>query len=353
MKIGILTHHYVKNYGAFLQMKAMYETLKRLYPEAQILIVNYINKKHWRKNMIHVLHYRRKIDTPAIYMKKIKQLSVFSKYEKSLPRTKKVKSAEDIKKLRLNLLVLGSDEIWNLLGSGYHPLKFGTGLESQKTIAYAPSVGAVTDETELPEEIIPGLKGIGKLSGRDEETVRFVKRTVGRNAVKMLDPTFLYNFDVDIEKENVQPKQYRYILIYDCKLTDSMINKLREYADEKGYKIIGAGDYKKFYDEVGINLTPYEWVSLFSNAEQVVTGTFHGTVFSIKYEKPLLCYPTEKNRINKISSLLNDMGLQDRLLKVGSEDEFTEMLSQKTNYSFAREYIEQKKQEADKYLLGE
>ena len=47
------------------------------------------------------------------------------------------------------------------------------------------------------------------------------------------------------------------------------------------------------------------------------------------------------------------MGLQDRLLKVGSESEFTEMLSQKTNYSYAREYIERKKQEADKYLLGE
>lgn len=28
MKIGILTHHYVKNYGAFLQMKGMYETLQ-------------------------------------------------------------------------------------------------------------------------------------------------------------------------------------------------------------------------------------------------------------------------------------------------------------------------------------
>lgn len=43
MKIGILTHHYVKNYGAFLQMKGMYETLQRLYPEAEVTVVDYVN----------------------------------------------------------------------------------------------------------------------------------------------------------------------------------------------------------------------------------------------------------------------------------------------------------------------
>ena len=42
MKIGILTHHYVKNYGAFLQMKGMYETLQRLYPEAEVTVINYV-----------------------------------------------------------------------------------------------------------------------------------------------------------------------------------------------------------------------------------------------------------------------------------------------------------------------
>ncbi len=353
MKIGILTHHYVKNYGAFLQMKGLYETVKGLYPDAEVLIVNYVKKKHWRKNIIHVLHYRMKTDNPSIYIKKIKQLSVFSKYERSLSRTKSVKNAEDIKKLGLDILILGSDEIWNLHGSGYHSLKFGTGLEDLKTIAYAPSVGAVTDETEIPNEIISGLKAIDRLSGRDDETIKFVKRAVGRDAQKMLDPTFLYNFDADIERENAQSRNYPYILIYDCKLTDSMVKQLRDYADENGYKIIGAGDYKKFYDEVSINLTPYEWVNLFRNAKQVVTGTFHGTVFSIKYKKPVVCYPTEKNRINKISSLLKDMGLVDRLLKIGCETDFTDLLCKDIDYSYTNKYIDAKKEEAEKFLLGE
>ena len=48
MRIGILTDHYVKNYGAFLQMKEMYETLQRLYPEAEVRIINYVNDCIWR-----------------------------------------------------------------------------------------------------------------------------------------------------------------------------------------------------------------------------------------------------------------------------------------------------------------
>lgn len=353
MKIGILTHHYVKNYGAFLQMKGMYETIKRLYPNADVLIIDYVNGKHWIKNIIHVLHYRRSIDNPFIYSKKIRQLLIFTKYEMSLPRTKKVNCAEDITKLDLDLIILGSDEIWNLHSSGYHPLKFGCGLENINIVAYAPSVGAVTDDTVIPEEIKEGLINIKRVSGRDIETIKFLKRATDWDATKMLDPTFLYNFDKDIKVEGIQPKPYKYILIYDCKLTDVMIEKLQRYAKKKKYKILGAGDYKPFYDDQTIDITPYEWVDLFRNAEKIVTGTFHGTVFALKYDKEVVCYPTEINRINKISSLLADMGMSERLLRIGREAELINLLDTKLDYSHAHCYIEQKKREAEIFLQEE
>lgn len=353
MKIGILTHHYVKNYGAFLQMKGLYESLRTVYPEAEVLIIDFVKGKHWRKNILHILHYRRGIDTPNTYLKKICQLYYFIKYEHSLPRTHKVRSAKKIKKIGFDLLILGSDEIWNLYGTGYHPLKYGCGLDGVEMIAYAPSVGEVTHETVIPKKIKSGLSNVRKISGRDVETLRFVKKVDGREAVKMLDPTFLYDFDVDIEREKIQQKPYKYILIYDCKLTDKLAKELREYADNLGYKILGAGDYKKYYDEVTIKLTPYEWVSLFRNAEKVVTGTFHGTVFSIKYDRDFICYPTEDNRINKISSLLNDMKLEERLIKIGHENKFLNMLDTCTDYNYAHTYINENRKQAMEFLQEE
>lgn len=99
MRIGILTHHYVKNYGAFLQMKAMYETLRRLYPKAEIVVVNYVNPRHWRKNIIHILHFRFGIDTPATYIKNsaIADVHEIRTYHSSYALCKKCRRNCDVK----------------------------------------------------------------------------------------------------------------------------------------------------------------------------------------------------------------------------------------------------------------
>ena len=353
MKIGILTHHYVKNYGAFLQMKGMYETVRELYPDADVKIINYTVKKHWMKNIIHILHYRVGIDSIPTYFQKVKQLMVFTKYERSIPRTNKVKTATDINKLGLDMIILGSDEIWNWYGSGYNKLKFGAGLEADTIISYAPSVGSVTDKSIIPEELKIGIERMSRISCRDSETIKFVMRVTKRSAVKLLDPTFLYNFDLDIKRENIKEKKEKYILIYDCKLTSDQVSELKNYATINNMKIIGAGDYKKYYDEVTICLSPYEWVNLFKGAERVITGTFHGTVFSIKYKKQFVCYPTEKHRINKITSLLEDMDLKNRWLELGKEEKFIDMLEKPVDYTKAYCYIENKQKEAKAFIQGE
>lgn len=75
--------------------------------------------------------------------------------------------------------------------------------------------------------------------------------------------------------------------------------------------------------------------------------------FSIKYNKSVLCYPTEKNRINKIRSLLSDMKIASRLLEVGCEDDFIPLLDTPMDYTETRNYIAQKIQEADDFLTGD
>ena len=149
------------------------------------------------------------------------------------------------------------------------------------------------------------------------------------------------------------PKMFGKRVVVTVHGIDSMVEELKQYAQNNSLKIIGAGDYKTYYDEGFINLSPYEWVDLFRNAEKIITGTFHGTVFSIKYEKPVVCYPTEKNRINKIHSLLEDMKIPSRLLEIGREKELINMLNKPMNYMQTQEYIARKVQEADEFLVGE
>ncbi len=349
MRIGILTHHYVKNYGAFLQMKALYETLREVYPKADIRIVNFICQEHLWRNIIHVLHYRRKSDTPVIYREKIRQLRTFIRYECSLPRTDRVGTAEEIEALGFDLLVFGSDEIWNAADWGYHPLKFGAGFsEKTKRIAYAPSVGTFFQLSK--ESIREGIKGFWRVSGRDGETLDFLKRMHRGDAVRMPDPVFLYDFDRDLQKEGIEKKPFRYILIYDCKLTEKQEQQLRAYKDQHGFKLLGAGDYKKMYDGVTVNLTPYEWVSLFWHADKVITGTFHGTAFAIKYHRDFAAFPTERNRIQKVGSLLRDVGMEERMLSPGEEDKLCSILDRESDFTRADACLNRMKEEAFKFL---
>lgn len=334
MKIGVITHHYVKNYGAFLQARGLTETLKKLYPDASVEIVNYVYRKHWLLNILHVLHFRNGVDSVRTYRNKLKQLLMFSRYERSLERSLPVSSAEAIAKQQYDLLVFGSDEIWDRKGRGFRPLKYGVGLENaaKRMIAYAPSIGKVDGEEPVPEELKVGLQNFDAISARDVQTQKMVKQ-LGIEAPIVLDPTLLYSFDEDLHREAVQKLPYKYILIYDCKLNQSQIDCLTQYAREMNLEIIGGGDIKPYYTKEKICLTPYEWVSLFQNAEMVITGTFHGTVFSVKYRKKFVSYPTERNRIQKISSLLGTLGLTDRLLGRDDGEALRELISTEVDYT--------------------
>lgn len=55
MKIGILTHHYVKNFGAFMQAYALTNVIKEIVPNSRVEIIDYRVKKHEIMNSLHFL----------------------------------------------------------------------------------------------------------------------------------------------------------------------------------------------------------------------------------------------------------------------------------------------------------
>ena len=48
MKIGIITHHYVKNYGAYLQLYALMSKIKEFDNEIDIEVIDKIILKHYQ-----------------------------------------------------------------------------------------------------------------------------------------------------------------------------------------------------------------------------------------------------------------------------------------------------------------
>ena len=326
MKIGILTHHYVVNFGAFLQAYALQEAVKKLYPDAEVQIINYLPSKHFTINTIGwFLWYKNRQNWRNwgnIFRLPFTLMQARSKFMNLSPLCF---SAKDINKQGYDTIIIGSDEVWNYADSkSVNPLKFSHNLIASKFVAYAPSAGNSNIE-DIPDIVCDGLKRFTHLSGRDKRTVQLAEKITGKNVTQVLDPTFLYPLPSE-------PCRYRptrdYILFYYCEHLPAKIKlQIFNYAKENNLKVIGAGDSDKDYEECTVNMTPFEWIDLFRNAKFVFTGTFHGAVFSILNRKQFKVYLTNIGRIAKVGALLENLSITNRLI----DDEYNFDLTAQSN----------------------
>lgn len=351
-KIGILTHHYIHNYGAFLQGYALQEVIKNLYPNDEVYMVNYINKKHEIKNILGWFRYNPNKDSVKSYLQKIKLPKIFKSTQKEyFNLTKRIYNVDDLNELNLDSIVVGSDEVWHYEDIARHPMKFGYGVKADKLISYAPSTGCSNVNEGIPEYVKEGLKNFTALSARDDNAEILIKNVLNKQTTRVLDPTLLYEFS-DYECEFVKYiKTQKYILMYYCdNLPENIKKKIIDYANKKEYKIFGAGEYKKWFTETFVDINSFEWVEMFKNAQMIFTGTFHGAIFSIKGKKNFYCYLTNPSRIMKVGSLLKQFEIADRILLDENVEEKFNNIEENIDYEKVCEKIEKKRQKSLEYL---
>ena len=314
MKIGIITHHLINNYGAFLQGWALQEKIKTLFPQDEVYIINYIMPKQNIINIGGFFRFYPNSETPVSWLNKITQPIIFSKSRKEYYNiTKAVFNAEQINALGMDCIVIGSDEVWNYLDKkSYSLVKFSGSLKAKSIIAYAPSAGKSTD-APIPYEVKTAMKGFTFLSARDMPTQSLCERALGVKPMLVCDPTLLTSTPrVDNEKIR-RLTQEPYILFYYCNgIPKELKEKIVSEAKSKGYRVLGGGEYDRLYSDMSVRLTPFEWAELFRRAEYVYTGTFHGVMFSIINRKNFSVYASIESRVKKISALLEQFGIGNR-----------------------------------------
>ena len=311
MKIGILTHQYINNYGAFLQAYALHQAVQKLFPEDDVQIIDYVNIKHFVINTGGWFRYYKDRENFECWLQKTKLPGTFGKARKQyMVLSKTVFNASQINALKFDCIIVGSDEVWNFKDTkGNAPLKFGEGLDCKKLIAYAPSVGKTEPGEELPDYVVNGIKKFKALSARDDLTFELGKKITGTEPTRVLDPTFLGEFP----RADLKAPKKPYILFYYCeKLPSEILDQIFAYAKEHDLAVYGAGECDKRYTDITVNLTPFEWVEMFRNADYVFTGTFHGAVFSILNRRQFKVYLTNESRIKKVGALLSELGIKER-----------------------------------------
>ena len=311
MKIGILTHHAVINFGAYWQAYSLQKVLQELYPNSEVYIINFIQIKHlFINNVGYFLFYKNRENTK--HWNNIFRLpfTLYAERKKYMSLTKMCFTARQINKIGFDTIIVGSDEVWNFSDpKSVSPIKFGKGLICKNLISYAPSAGNSKIEN-MPVFAKEGLAKFNSITVRDHTTQELVFKATGKHPKIVLDPTLLVDWDIKVEPP---VKKKEYILFYYCEHLPFHIKKqIFEYARNHGLAVYGAGDSDRDYDECTVNLKPEEWVSMFKNARFVFTGTFHGVIFSILNHRQFKVYLTNKGRIAKVGNLLSYFSLKDR-----------------------------------------
>nr|WP_316624095.1 polysaccharide pyruvyl transferase family protein [uncultured Ruminococcus sp.] len=352
MKIGILTHQSVNNFGAFLQCWALQEKIKALFPDDEVCVINFIIPKQNLFNTGGFFRFYIGTETPKSWIHKLSQLGIFKKTRKEhINLTKRVYNAEQINSLGLDCIVVGSDEVWNFLDNKTFSLvKFSGGLNAKRIVAYAPSVGKSTTDN-IPDEVRAAMKGFTALSARDKGAQELCKKALGKTPELVCDPTFLTPTP-KIDNEKIKKLTEKpYVLFYYCNgIPHELKKRIIEGAHKKGYAVIGAGEYDKMYSQMSIKLDSFEWAELFRRAEYVYTGTFHGVVFSILNRKDFRVYASIESRVKKINALLGQFGIGSRDLDPNAD--FAAIINNdKIDYDKVYEYVEKLRKSSSDYLL--
>ena len=327
-KVGILSSWSVPNYGSFWQMYALRQTVKDLCPDAEVRQIAYLHKIHygmyydlfWKPNRhwpVSRYFYRCLFERLAHY-DELKETRKFLSYYDAIPHTEPLRG-DDLKHHHFDAVVLGSDIIWDysIDAFGHDPFLFGAGLDSETIISYAPSFGTVKKDRTPPDYVVQGLKRLKHISVRDQNSADLVKQYTGREAAVVIDPTFLIDFDPipQIRRREKAP----YIVVYGSHFSETLIQGAVDYAKTHGLKLIcldSGHDRFDWCDEVirQKDLDPFAWVSYFKYADSILTCTYHGLMFGLIFEKPLIFHPTQFI-LDKASSLIQYLELEEPLIE--------------------------------------
>lgn len=322
MKIGIVTQPLHANYGGVLQNYALQQVLKRMGHEVWTLDYwkyDWLNwaDMAWRvlahKMLGHQVKFGR---TPAEQRKLEMPLRRFVDQCMSLtaPRTKKF-SKQIVSKYALDAIVVGSDQVWRPMYN-YDVrdcfLKFAQGL-SVKRVAYAASFG--TDAWEFTDEQTRECAALAKqfdgISVREKSGVGLCKDHLGVSAVHVLDPTLLLQVEDYAALCKDIPQRKPFVFAYILDKSEDKINSIQRFAEQRGLPY-----YIKSADaEVSMDDTIELWLSYFRDAAFVITDSFHGTAFSINFNKDFYVFKNAQRGSSRFDSLLGQLGLQDRIIK--------------------------------------
>jgi len=214
--------------------------------------------------------------------------------------------------------IVGSDQVWNEQITNNDDAFFLTFCKNnEKKIAYAVSVGndIISDSNKV--FIKNNMSNFDYVSVRESELKNILESFTEKTIYHVLDPTLLADRRIWDKFIKSNKFKYKYLLLYMLTGNEEVMKVANLVSKKLNLKVISISNSikKNPYGFKNIRrVGPIDFISLISNASFIVTDSFHGTAFSIIFNRDFITIPHE-TRGNRMISLLNLLNLNSRIVK--------------------------------------
>ena len=363
MKTSVITLHTVKNYGSVLQTYATQKEFERA--GSFVEFVDYWRKDNlddgllrkvvtgspfWGRNPFLRAAYAV-IKFPSVR----KQICVFDgflkRYVHLSPR--RYLSLEELKNdpPAADLYCTGSDQVWNSdWNAGIEKPYFLEYVpEGSKCIAYAASFGKEKLASKEKETIRPLLRKYTAMAMREQSGVRILDDMGFPGNIQIADPTLVLEADEWKKLMSDRKIRQRYLLVYQLNKNWEFDAYAKRLAKRMGLKLVRlAYDYHHVLKKGHLVCCPpvEEWISLFYYADFILTDSFHGTAFSINFNRQFaVVYP--KKFSGRLSSVLKQTNLESRVVSNFNDISIVE---QRIDYEPVNRFLSEERIRANRFL---
>lgn len=371
MKIGILTLPLKHNFGGILQAYALQETLKTLGHDVSVIHRSGIDYPVWRQVLGGIKravlakgHSAKAKKDPRVERLVYGKLLKF--IDENIQRTEEYRGKRSLDHLAdegFEAIVVGSDQVWR---KAYCPWIFNyfgdfDREHRMKLVSYAASFGLGEWQYDWWEtrRCSRLAKHFRAISVREISAVETCQKYLGVTARICVDPTMLLSAEDYVtlaESSEVQVEGGVSIYLFDrstalAKIADEVAASLNMKANSILPDHVSSDSNIDSVGEQYVNMSPYAWIEHFRKADYIVTDSFHGTLFSIIFEKPFVTFSNKSRGTARFNPSLSQFGLMDRLITGDpSVEEAAEVLRKPIDWSKVRDIRAEVRQQGLDYL---
>lgn len=316
MNVSIITMTNTYNYGATLQAFALQRYIESLGHNVQLIDHMSDGKEHrtisWtdfsRANYYKLL-YKRKLEEGYFRFEEF--------YRKYMRMSVRYPTYQDLKENppTSDVFISGSDQVWNPRDPKLERFLLDFVPDGRVLASYAASVADSSIPENLHTKYIDNLSRFDYVSVREKQGKELIAGFTNKNISINCDPIFLIDIWDKFEEE-VNLKCKKYILCYMLYVPIWFDKWIVELKRKLGLPIVfvGLNGYRNIYFDYYVrDAGPEEFLWLIHNAELVVSSSFHGNAFSVKYGKPFFSLP-DPNRPDRIAYLLSKFSLDKNII---------------------------------------